>query len=465
MNWTTELAAKIKGPVLLDDGAREAASTDFGRIAERKPAAVVRAASAVDVAETVKFAGRHSLHAVPRGAGHSQSSQSLSDDILLDLRGLDQVIRINTEGLSVSCQAGITWRALLKSLLPLGLSPPVLTNNLDVTVGGTLSTAGIGVASWRHGTQADHCVKLEVVTGDGERVRCSSQSNADLFNAVRAGSGWFGVITEATLRLRRHKPHCRTLYLLYDDLGALLNDLKTLMDEERFDYLEAWCAPLPQGFLKLGDERRPFAQWFFPLHCTIEIDETGGTDEAARPVDAEKLHGLHFYKHTHTEDGKLHDFFSRLDALFDLWKAGGFWNCAHPWMECILPWESAPLYIGQVIERIPSQILAGGHILLWPARGSATSVPLFARPGGEKVIGFGILPSVPKHLLPRALPMLKQAGHAGMMLGGKRYISGWLDFDAADWKEHYGALMSQIIDLKQKYDPQRVFNDCPDYFP
>ena len=72
-------------------------------------------------------------------------------------------------------QAGIKWRALVEHLAPQRLSPPVLTNNLDVTVGGTLSMGGLGVASWRYGTQADNCLELEVVTGTGEIVRCSDE--------------------------------------------------------------------------------------------------------------------------------------------------------------------------------------------------------------------------------------------------------------------------------------------------
>src|SRR2546423_1829608 len=84
-----------------------------------------------------------------------------------------------------ACQAGLSWRSLVEQLAPQALSPPVLTNNLDVTIGGTLSTAGLGVASWRRGTQADNCLELEVVTGDGEIVRCSEGQNRELFDSVR----------------------------------------------------------------------------------------------------------------------------------------------------------------------------------------------------------------------------------------------------------------------------------------
>jgi len=450
-NWVKELAKVIPGRTLTDEDSLKTASSDFGRITERKPSVVVRPQSTGDVQETIRFAAKRSLHVTLRGAGHSQSGQSLSDQIALDLRDLNRILRLDPERETVTCQAGITWRRLLEELLLLGLSPPVLTNNLDVTVGGTISTAGLGVSSWRYGTQADHCLECEVVTGSGEAVRCSPHAWRELFDAVRAGLGQFGAITEVTLRLRHHKPWVRTLYLLYDDFNVLLTDLKFLMQEERFDDLEAWCAPLPLGFKTADGQRQPFAQWFFPIQVTYETGEPSGT------VDAEKLRGLHYAKHVHTEDQEIGLFLSRLDPLFALWKRGGFWDYAHPWVECILPLESAASYVSRVIESIPPQALLGGHILLWPGRGAASSAPLFVRPQSDFLLGFGILPAVPRERLPEALPLLDQASLAAMFAGGKRYLSGWVNFDRAQWQAHYGESLANLLEIKKKYDPHLIF--------
>jgi cytokinin dehydrogenase len=451
MRWTDELAKEISGKVLTDAAAREAVETDFGRVIVRHPQAVVCPASAEDVARAMKFAVRHSLGVATRGGGHSQSGQSLSGDLVLDMTALRQVVRVE-EG-AVTVQAGIKWRTLVEHLLPHHLSPPVLTNNLDVTVGGTLSMGGLGVASWRHGTQADNCLGLEVVTGTGEILRCSPGANRDLFDAVRAGAGQFGVITEAVLKVRRHRPRFRSFYLLYDDLPRLLDDLKTVMTDERFDYLESWCVPCPQGFKKVGGERQPFARWFYPLHATVEVG-----DNQPAPEAAEKLQGLKHYQHVHTEDGELMEFFTRLDNLFALWKRGGFWDYAHPWMECVLPWQTTGMYISQVLANLPPQALVGGHILLWPARGAASSAPLFMRPSSDFLMGFGILPAVPKPFVAEVLPRLKMASQASTMMGSKRYLSGWLDFDHAAWKAHYGQEWNAVVAAKQKFDPHQILN-------
>ncbi len=452
MTWVSELQSEISGQVLTDEATCSAMDTDFGHLVTRKPQVVVRPASTEDVARVVKFAAQHSLAIGTRGGGHSQSGQSLSDQILLDMGALNKPISVDDGEPSVRCQAGIKWRALVEHLAPQKLSPPVLTNNLDVTVGGTLSTAGLGVASWRYGTQADNCLELEVVTGAGDNVRCSPSQNRELFDAVRAGVGQFGVMTEAVLKLRRHQPKFRSFYLLYDDLTVLLEDLKTVMTDERFDYLEGWCAPCPQGFKKMGGERQPFAQWFFPLHGTVEVAE------GAVPAAGEKLAGLKFYKHVHTEDGELPQFFARLDDLFALWKRAGYWEYTHPWMECVLPWQTTGMYIGQVLANLPPAALVGGHVLLWPGRAKASSVPLFVRPQGEFLMGFGILPAFPRPFLELALPRLNMASQGASMLGGKRYLSGWVDFREAQWKAHYGAAWPNVMALKKRFDPYSLLN-------
>ncbi len=450
MTWTKELESEINGQVLADESSREAVATDFGRVIVRKPAVVLRPADALDVAKAVRFAARHSLSVSTRGGGHSQTGQSLSEHILLDMTSLDGIRAVDER--SVVCGAGLKWRALVENLAGRQLSPPVLTNNLDVTIGGTLSAGGLGVASWRHGTQADNCLELEVVTGEGEIVRCSPETNRELFDAARAGMGQFGVITEAKLKLRRHAPKFRSFYLLYDDLAVLLEDLKTVMTDERFDFLESWCVPAPMGFKKMGAERQAFAQWFYPLHATVECEE------GKVPQAQEKLVGLKFYKHVHTEEGEVAEFFARLDSLFAIWKRAGFWEYTHPWMECVLPWQTTGLYIGQVLQNMPPQAIAGGHILLWPSRGDVCHVPLFMRPQGEFVMGFGILPAVPKQFVNEALPRLNMASQAAIMMGAKRYLSGWIPFDAAQWKAHYGDKWGTVLELKRKFDPQGLLN-------
>ena len=86
-----------------------------------------------------------------------------------------------------SVEAGATWSKVLSATLPRGLTPPVLTNYLELSVGGALAVGGIGGTTFRYGMQTDNVIELSVVTGDGRELVCSASSNSDLFDAVRGG--------------------------------------------------------------------------------------------------------------------------------------------------------------------------------------------------------------------------------------------------------------------------------------
>ena len=458
MNAASDLAPRIRGSVSSEETVLLEASQDFGRIVLKKPAAVVRPGSSEDVVEVVRFANANRLPLSVRGGAHSQSGQSLNENgLILDMKSLNRVVSLDAAHDNVLVEGGILWGDLVDSLLPGSLVPPVLTNNLNVTVSGTLSVAGLGVASHRYGTQADQCVELEVVTGTGDLATCSSQQNSTLFNAVRAGFGQFGIIVKARLRLRHAKSRFRTHFLLYDELGKLMRDARLLIEEGRFDFIESWAVPCPQGFRKTPMGRQPFAAWFFPLHLTEEIDPS-----APGPSE-EKLAGLSFYQKIHTEEGPIRDFLFRLEDLFALWRRAGYWDACHPWMETVLPWPAAGPFISQVLSQLPPHALGGGHILLWPCRGNVSTVPLFQTPKSEFVMGFGVLPGVPKAFLPEALPRLNLLSDLSQNAGGKRYLSGYINFDRAQWQKHFGDQWQTLLQLKSQFDPLGILN--PGFIP
>jgi len=448
-----ELQKALPGRVYTDGTSLQDKSGDFGRMLRRTPGAVVRPASADDVVAVVRFARAHRLPVATRGEAHTQSGQALTEGgILLDQTSLSKIEAIRPADPSVTCQAGVRWMDLVAATVSRGLIPPVLTNNLGVTVGGTLSVAGLGVASYRYGTQADNALELEVVTGAGDRVRCSRVENPEIFDAVRSGLGQFGIIVGAKLKLRACRPMTRTYFLLYDDLPTLMDDAQVLMESERFHYLESWCVPCPQGFRKVDGDFHPFAEWFYPLHATIEFDPASPPDEAAA------LAGLHFYRKSHVGERTVIEFSNRLEPLFVVWKRMGYWANAHPWMETILPWKAAAGYISQVLSNLPPTLLGGGHVLLWPCKGTTSSVPLFQAPRADYVMGFGILPGVPPEFLEPVKARLNRASDASMAAGGKRYLSGLLAFDRPRWKQHFGEVWPRILDLKRTYDPDGVLN-------
>jgi cytokinin dehydrogenase len=456
-----DLREALGDRILLDEETRSAFRSDFGRLVDRLPGAVARCRSAEEVAEVVRFCRERKIPIVSRGQGHTQTGQATTEGgVLLDTSSLRTIHEIDEAAEVATVDSGVVWRELVQASLEKGLVPRVLTNNLNVTIGGTVSMAGLGVASFRYGTQADNVDELEVVTGTGEIVVCSREENRELFDAVRCSLGQFGVITRAKVRLRHCKPKVRKYYLLYDDLGALMADAKRVMepDNATFSSLESWCTPCFQGIKKIGEGMelaegvQTFAYWMYPLHLTVEYGE------GEEPDDQAVLAGLTPYRHLETSEYTQLEFCSRMDPVFELWRRGGYWDMHHPWMETTLPWDTAREFIESVLAITPPQALGpGGHILLWPAYARTSDVPLFMHPEGDFVMGWGILPGVPTRFLDRALNQLDLCSDLSIHYGGKRYLSGYITFDTAEkWAAHYGGEWPRVLAAKERFDPDRI---------
>jgi FAD/FMN-containing dehydrogenase len=453
-----KLKRSVEGAVRDASDVPEELTTNFGHLFRSTPRLLVEPRSAGDVAAVIRFARDEGLTVSTRGAGHSQSHLGLSDGgVLLAMESMNRVLSVDAERLTADVEGGVVWGALLERLRPLGLAPPVLTNNLNVTVAGTLSIAGIGVASFRHGTQGDQVDELEVVTGSGEVIVCSPKKNQELFDSVIAGLGQTAVITRARLKLRRVKPMTRTYYLLYDDPRRFIEDARVAMDSGRWDHLESWASPSPQGTKPVSGRRQVFARWFYPFHTTVEFDE------GKPPDDKHLLAGLTPYETLYVDDLPTYDFFARLEPVFDLWKRGGTWEHVHAWMECVMPWDTAPGLLEAILPDLPPSILVGGHVLLWPAKGTTSRSRLFMRPEGENLLGFGILPAIPARYWEDAKPMLELASRLAIAMGGKRYLSGYVDFTPEEWREHFGPMWGPLTEAKRRWDPDAVLN--PGFVP
>ena len=158
------------------------------------PAALVRVASAEDIARTITFARQHAFELAVRSGGHSASGHSsVEGGIVIDLRGLDAV-DVDAAGKTVWVGGGATAGAVLRALEPHGLVVG-FGDSGDVGVGGIVSGGGLGYLSRLYGTSADAMLAAEVVLADGRIVTASSDSEPELFWAIRGGGGNFGVLS------------------------------------------------------------------------------------------------------------------------------------------------------------------------------------------------------------------------------------------------------------------------------
>ena len=220
-------------------GARSSRSlyvTDGGGTAFGMPHGVVLARSAKQVASVLKAAQTHGVPVTTRGGGLTTEGESVAyGGLMLDMTGMNRVLEIDDRAMTVRTEAGIHWHALAEALRRKGLDYLSAPLNLTSTVGGTLGVGGIDINSPRLGCSADQAVALQVVTPTGKIVECSATEHADLFERVLLGYGQFGVITEATLRIRPYTP-LTMHYFYYPSIRTAIEDLQMLTREDAADY-------------------------------------------------------------------------------------------------------------------------------------------------------------------------------------------------------------------------------------
>jgi FAD/FMN-containing dehydrogenase len=169
---------------------------------------VLELRNVAEVAEAVTRARRRGEPLAISGARHAMGGQQfLSGGTLLDMRQLRYVRWFDRGKALMEVEAGITWPDVIRGYLALQRGSAPAFGIRQKQTGADRLTIGGAVAANIHGRglTAKPFVAdiegIEVVTAEGEVVRCSRTERADLFRHVIGGYGLFGAVTAATLRL------------------------------------------------------------------------------------------------------------------------------------------------------------------------------------------------------------------------------------------------------------------------
>ena len=237
-NWSKFVDAAKADGVIIDasKGARGVYLTDAGGLANGLPHGVVIATSAQQIACLLKRAQEFGVPITSRGGGLTTEGESVAfGGVLLDMTGMKAVVAIDTAAQTVRTQSGIFWHRLAEVLRREDMDYLSAPLNLTSSVGGTIGVGGIDVNSCQYGCSADQVLSMQVVTPTGDIVECSDASNAELFQRVILGYGQFGVITEATIKIRPFTP-MKMHYFYYRSLRKAIQDLQLLDEHQACHY-------------------------------------------------------------------------------------------------------------------------------------------------------------------------------------------------------------------------------------
>ncbi|CAA6671677.1 unnamed protein product [Spirodela intermedia] len=481
-------ALDISVRIRVDPEATFPVSTDFGRLVSATPAAVLFPSSNLDIMALLSFANEspRPFKVAPRGRGHSLRGRR---SLARRTGGGHDTMATTLSRITVSsCQDGSDpqgsayvdaggeqlWADVLRETLKHGLAPKSWTDYLYLTVGGTLSNAGISGQAFRHGPQISTVYELDVITGKGEMKTCSKEHNSDLFYAVLGGLGQFGVITRARIALEPAPDNVKWVRLIYTDFAAFTKDQEYLISldgrptpgtnstkSKGFDYVEG------SVFL----DRSPVSSWrssfkpadsarinslitkYGPVYCLEAGIYYRNASKFAAKKDLDRLlEELSFIPGmTFIIDIGYVRFLNRVCEGELQLRAQGLWDVPHPWLALFVPRSRISDFNARVFRRIIRENRSKGPILVYPVNrdsdpdeGVFYSVSLLWSATTETL----------EQLEAQNEEVLRFCNDEGIKV--KQYLPHYEE--RSDWVKHFGAKWEVFLERKRKYDPKRILS-------
>ncbi len=469
-DWLARMP-RFEGEVFTDGELLERASWDFGKVRRRQPGAVLRPANTRDVEAAVRFCRAEGIGLSPRGFAHSAGAQmQVRGGLVLDMKSMDRVCAVEKGYCEV--EAGAGWDVVLRAAMKEGLTPPIVTDWLKVSVGGTISMGGFGFMSFWRGSQMDQLLELEVVTGEGRTVRCSAQEHADLFDAVKGTHGKFGIITKARIPLERAPEAVRLVQACYGDLKAMYGDLERHTLERSTDLIHAFAAQKSRASIVTKMNSTEMLNVPESSVQALLGSDTGRWVYNLELVDF--IGGPHGGRHSQVDPETL----ACEPGLVDVWEMDWTAFCfrvpplvleeqfrgaaPHPELCAWVPMteEGRALLASEFDRMDPEADVGNGPVLFFPLRTKKVAPTFFRLPQTEHCIFWGLLRRADPPTAERIAALLadnESVFQRVRAVGGERYLPDTPPESAAFWRTHFGEQWQDLIEARRRWDPSHIF--------
>jgi FAD/FMN-containing dehydrogenase len=171
---------------------------------------VVIPSNVAQISQIMILANETKTPVIPYGGGTGVMGGVLPihGGIIIDTRNLNSVLEINSVDLTTRAESGVRIGSLGEALESHRLMPTHDPYSQAIaTIGGAISTNGVGYKAGAYGTMGDQVVSIEAVLPNGTIIDTKSvpkYSSGPNLNHIFIGTeGVFGIITKATLKIFR----------------------------------------------------------------------------------------------------------------------------------------------------------------------------------------------------------------------------------------------------------------------
>lgn len=233
--FLADLASLPPADVLLADEARAPYESDSANCSG-KAAAVILPRDCAAVSTVVRAAVRHGIRLIAQGNRSGLVGAAVADasgtQVIVSLSRMRQIRNIDPLNRSAVVEAGASLSELNRQLEPHSLCFPIDIGS-DPAIGGLIGANAGGSRLLRHGDVRRNLLGIEVVLADADGTLLEllaplrkNNTGVDLKQLFIGTGGAFGIITAATLDLKRIDQSSQTLFLALPGYAAALEVLQ-----------------------------------------------------------------------------------------------------------------------------------------------------------------------------------------------------------------------------------------------
>lgn len=285
------------------------------------PEALVKVMSTEEVAAIMKYADENKIPVVVRGSGTGLvgSSVALHGGIMIETLGMNKILELDEENLTVTVQPGVLLMELAEFVQSHDFLYPPDPGEKSATIAGNISTNAGGMRAVKYGVTRDFVRGLTVVLPNGEIVTLGGKvvknsTGYSLLNLIIGSEGTLGVITEAVLKLIPLPKVSISLLVPFESMAAAIQTVPAIIKSRAsltaIEFFERDTVLFAEEYLG-----KKFPDTSSPAYLLLTVD---GNDKAA--VEDELTNVAKLCMERGAPDAFIVDTEERKDSV---WKARG----------------------------------------------------------------------------------------------------------------------------------------------
>jgi Delta24-sterol reductase len=187
---------------------------------------------------------------------------------------LRDILEIDETKQVVRVEPLVNMGQITAALLPEGWTLPVVPELDDLTVGGLIMGFGVESSSHKYGLFQYICESFEIVTAEGELLKCTKDQNQELFHLIPWSHGTLGILVAAELKIIPAKKYVRLKYEPVIGLNEIVEKFeKASRNTSENDFVECLQYSKDSAVLMTGNfadkidsdgTYNPIGRWYKP---------------------------------------------------------------------------------------------------------------------------------------------------------------------------------------------------------